>query len=103
MGMLDLKGIEIVMKKLGDETQPGEIRFTASRGGENRFSYYFNGQLIFTFGLTRGSRQKSKHFHYVPRQMHLQRRQYQELHDCPMSKAEYNQHLVDSGKVRLKQ
>jgi len=99
--MLDAKGIEIVMKKLKDETQPGEIRFTTSRGGENRFSYYFKGQLVFTFGLTRGSRQKSKQFHYVPRQMHLQRRQYLELHDCPMSKASYNQLLIDAGKVRF--
>ena len=100
--MLDLKGIESVMKKLKDETQAGEVRFTASRGGENRFSYYFQGQLIFTFGLTRGSRQKSKQFHYVPRQMHLQRWQYKELHDCPMSKAEYNQLLIDTGRVRIK-
>jgi len=98
--MLDLKGIERVMKKLGDEAQAGELRFTTSRGGENRFSYYFNGQLVFTFGFTRGSRQKSKQFHYVSRQMHLQRWQYKELHDCPMSKAEYNQLLVDAGKVR---
>jgi len=99
--MLDLKGIERVMKKLGDESLAGEIRFTAGRGGENRFSYYFNGQLVFTFGFTRGSRQKSKQFHYVPRQMHLQRGQYKELHDCPMSKAEYNQLLFDAGKVRI--
>lgn len=101
--MLDLKGIERVMKKLSDEAQAGEIRFTASRGGENRFSYYFNGQLVFTFGLTRGSRQKSKQFHYVPRQMHLQRGQYKELHDCPMSKTNYNQLLIDSGKVRIQE
>jgi len=71
--MLDLKGIEKTMKKLKEETEEGEIRFTTGRGGENRFSYYFKGQLVFTFGLTRGSRQKSKQFHYVPRQMHLQK------------------------------
>jgi|GEM_PF-2535019 len=100
--MLDLKGIERVMKKLEDETHPGEIRFTTKRGGENRFSCYFKGQFIFTFGLTRGSRQKSKQFHYVPRQMHLQRWQYKELHDCPMSKADYNQLLIDTEKVRVK-
>lgn len=99
--MLDIKGVERVMKKLEEKTQAGEIRFTASRGGENRFSYYLQGQLVFTFGLTRGSRQKSKQFQYVPRQMHLQRWQYKELHDCPMSKAEYNQHLIDTGRVRL--
>jgi hypothetical protein len=102
MVMLDLKGIDRVMKKLGDESQAGEIRFTTSRGGENRFSYYFQEQLVFTFGLTRGSRQKSKQFNYVPRQMHLQRWQYKELHDCPMSKADYNQLLIDIGKVPVK-
>jgi hypothetical protein len=101
--MLDIKGIQQTMKKLEDEAQPGEVRFTVSRGGENRFSYYLHGQLVFTFGLTRGSHKKSTQFHYVPRQMHLQRRQYKELHDCPMSKADYNQLLIDSGRVRTGQ
>lgn len=100
MLMLDLKGIQRTMKKLEDEAQPGEIRYTSSRGGENRFSYYLEGQLVFTFGLTRGSRQESQQLHYVPRQMHLHRWQYKELHDCPMSKAAYNQVVIALGRLR---
>ncbi len=61
--MLDPKGIQPTMKKLEDARESGEMRFTSGRGGENRYAYYFAGQLIFTFGLTRGSRQKSKQFH----------------------------------------
>lgn len=101
--MLDLKGIEKTMKKLEDNEAEGDIRFTTSRGGENRYSYYLQGQLVFTFGLTRGSRQKSKQFLYVPRQMLLQKWQYKELHNCPMSKAEYNRLLIDNGRVRMDQ
>ncbi|MDI6793895.1 MAG: hypothetical protein QME81_13700, partial [bacterium] len=75
--MLTLEGIKVVMAKLNAQeedgkTIEGEVRFDSSRGNENRYSYYYKNQLVFTFGITRSSRKKSKVFHYVPRQMHLQ-------------------------------
>ena len=102
--MLTLKGIQVTMNKLNRQLEngvpvEGEIVFNTRRGGENRYSYYYQGQLVFTFGITRGSRQKSKQFHYIPRQMHLQRQEYRRLYDCPMSKKEYNEKLIAEGKI----
>jgi len=102
--MLTIKGIKQTMDKLNrryenGEPVEGEIVFDASRGNENRYSYYYKGQLVFTFGITRSPRKKSKQFHYVPRQMHLQRQEYRRLYNCPMSKREYNE-LIAKGKIR---
>lgn len=103
--MLTLKGIKQTMDKLNrryedGESIEGEITFDASRGNENRYSYYYKGQLVFTFGITRSPRKKSKQFHYVPRQIHLQRQEYRRLYNCPMSKREYNEKLIAEGKIR---
>jgi hypothetical protein len=103
--MLTLKGIQQTMDKLNRRREDGkavegEIVFDASRGGENRYSYYYKGQLVFTFGITRSPRQKSKQFHYAPRQMFLQRQEYRRLYNCPMSKREYNEKLIAEGKIR---
>jgi len=73
--MLDFKGVKKVMKKL-EGGEEGEVQQLIGRGGEYRFSYYLHGQLMFIFGITRGSRKKSKHFHYIPRQMLLTHSQY---------------------------
>jgi len=103
--MLTLKGIQQTMDKLNrrredNEVVEGETVFDASRGGENHYSYYYKGQLVFTFGITRSPRQKSRQFHYVPRQMHLQRQEYRRLYNCPMSKRKYNEKLIAEGKIR---
>lgn len=103
--MLTLKGIQKTMDKLnqryeGGEAIEGEVVFDTSRGGENRYSYYYKGQLVFTFGITRSPRKRSKQFHYVPRQMHLNRQEYRLLYNCPMSKKEYNEKLIAEGKIR---
>jgi hypothetical protein len=103
--MLTLKGIQRTMDKLkrkseNGEAVEGEIVFDTRRGGDNRYSYYYQDQLIFTFGITRSPRKKSKKFGYVPRQMHLQQQEYRRLHNCPMSKKEYNEKLIEEGKIR---
>jgi hypothetical protein len=55
--MLTLKSIQRTMDKLNrgyenGEAVEGEIVFEASRDGENRYSYYYKGQLVFTLFLS---------------------------------------------------
>ncbi len=97
--MLDLKGIQTSMKKLGDSNVPGEMEHITGERKEIRYTYFFNQKMAFTFGITRSSKVKAKKFHYVPRQMHLTKHEYQELYECPMSKNDYNKKLIDSGIV----
>jgi len=102
--MLTLEGIKTAMTKLNLQEEDGriiegEVRFISSRGNENRYSYYYKNRLVFTFGITRSPRKKSKVFHYVPRQMHLQHHEYRKLYECPMSKREYNEKLMAEGKI----
>lgn len=93
--MLDLKGVMVTLEKLRDKNEPGEV---VSTQGANHpiYSYVLNGTEVFAFGITRSSKAKSKRFYYLPQQMGLSRAQYRDLHDCPMSKAEYNE-LVESA------
>lgn len=97
--MLDLKGIKKTFKKLSKKNEPGETVIQESGRPENRYSYFLNGKMAFTFGITRGSRGKSIKFRYVPKQMGLSASEYQKLHDCPLSKKEYNEILIESKKV----
>lgn len=94
--MLDLKGIKNTMKKLKKDDEPGEIQYIDHGRRERRYSYYLKGIMVFTFGLTKSSRANSIKFNYVPEQMHLKRSEYRKLHDCPMSKKEYNEKLIQS-------
>lgn len=96
--MLDLRGIKKTLEKLDDSDGPGRVE---SREGRNhsRYSYVLGGTLVFSFGVTRSSKSKSIAFDYVPRQMGLKRMEYRDLHDCPMSKEQYNQKMKESGKA----
>jgi len=98
--MLFPEDIQKTMRKLALEVEggakaEGEIRFTSERGGENRYSYYLRGKLVFTFGISRSSKSRSKKLYYIPRQMHLSNSQYKSLYECPMSKKDYNQVLLE--------
>ena len=97
--MLDLKGINKVFEKLKNTAIPGEIKIQDTGRNENRYSYHFNGKMAFTFGITRGSKSKSKKFYYVPRQMLISTKEYQKLHDCPWSKEDYNKKLNDLENI----
>jgi uncharacterized protein YceH (UPF0502 family) len=96
--MLDLKGIKKTLKKLKDTDEPGELVVKESGQKENRYSYLFDGKMEFTFGITRSSKAKSKRFSYIPGQMGLKRSEYKLLHDCPMSKKDYNNKLIELSK-----
>ncbi len=85
-----------VMKKFKDETEPGNIFFTKSRGNERRYSYHFQEKLVFTFGLTRSSKATSKKFSYIPRAMKITNKEYRELYKCPWKKRDYNQFITDN-------
>jgi hypothetical protein len=102
--VVTLTGIRRVMKKLEAQSsdalaKKARVAEVTGRGGETRFSLYYDSQLVFTFGITRSPRRRSKQFHYVPRQMHLQHREYSELHDCPMSKEDYVRLLLQRGRI----
>ena len=86
--MLDIDGIKIVLEKLKDKTEPGELKCIEGGRREKRYSYYYKGKLIFTFGLTRSSSAKSKKFGYIPRQMCLLTNEYRKMHDCSWYKKE---------------
>lgn len=92
--MLDLQGIRTTIAKLEKRNDPGEIKYVERGRKEIRYSYYYKGAMVFTFGITRGSQAKSKLFAYVPRQMHLKRQEYKLLYDCPMTKRDYNKKIV---------
>jgi hypothetical protein len=69
--MLFPDAIQKTMRKLAQEYEggvkaEGEIRFSSERGGENRYSYYLRGKLVFTFGISRSSRSRSKKLYYIP-------------------------------------
>lgn len=49
--------------------------------------------------LPRGSNAKSVRFDYLPRQMGLKRKEYRDLHDCPMTKKQYNIKMIESDRV----
>ena len=91
--MLDRKGIRKVMKKLENDRDPGEIEHIPEGRKEERYSYFLNGEMKFTFGLTRSSKAKSKRLHYVPTQMHLSTPEYSKLHDCTWYKKDLNKKL----------
>jgi hypothetical protein len=93
--MLDLKGISKTLAKLDDQGVPGHVDYHEGRK-HPRVSYILEGTEVFSFGLKRGSAAKSMEFDYVPRQMGLKRKEYRDLHDCPMSKEEYNKKLIAS-------
>ena len=99
--MLDLRGIKKTLEKLEKVKQedPGEIKCVEKGRAEVRYSYYYEGTMVFTFGITRGSQAKSKQFGYVPRQMLLEKKQYKLLHDCPWTKGDYNKEIIRKKKV----
>jgi hypothetical protein len=92
--MFDLKGINKVIAKLKNTEEPGTITYEDAGRKEIRCSYELNGKMAFTFGLTRGSRAKSKKYYYVPRQMGITNKNYRKLHDCPWEKQNYNKELI---------
>ena len=94
--MLDLKGIEKSLSKLKSNKEPGLLRREPSGRAEIRYSYVLNEEMVFTFGLTRSSKARSKKYHYVPHQMGLINKEYRMLHDCPWSKADYNNKLANN-------
>jgi len=98
--MLFPDDIQKTMRKLAQEFEggakvEGELRFSSSRGGETRYSYYLRGKLVFTFGISRSSRSRSKKLYYIPRQIHLSNNQYKSLYECPMSKKDYNDIVLE--------
>jgi hypothetical protein len=99
---LRLDGIKESMKKLGDKSicEIGDVDYCDNRGGENRYTYRYNKQTIFTIGFTRGSKKKEKYFSYFPRQMHLNNKDYKDFHDCTKSKEWYNSQLIEKGLIK---
>ena len=95
--MLDLKGIKKSLKKLKRKNEPGDLKIEEAGRPETRYSYYLDGQMVFTFGLTRSSKAKSKRFRYVPQQMGLTTQEYKNLHDCPWNKRDFNKKIYESG------
>jgi len=96
--MLDLDGILKTLKKLDDRTEPGCVEFREGKK-HSRYSYVLEETVVFSIGLTRGSSAKSMEFNYVPKQMGLNRKEYRDLHVCPMTKEQYNNKMFESGKV----
>ena len=96
--MLDLDGIKIVLDKLKDRNEPGELECIESGRREKRYSYYYKGKAIFTFGLTRSSSAKSKQFDYIPGQMCLLRGEYRKMHTCSWYKKQYNDKIDTIAK-----
>jgi hypothetical protein len=96
--MLDLAGVKKTLEKLDDKSLPGHVEYHERRK-HPRYSYVLEGTEVFSFGYTRGSKAKSKELTYVPRQMGLTRGQYRDLHNCPMSKEQYNQKIIELGKI----
>ncbi|MCX5847409.1 MAG: hypothetical protein NTW12_13795 [Deltaproteobacteria bacterium] len=96
--MLDLDGIKIVFDKLKDKDEPGELECIEGGRKEKRYSYYYKGKAIFTFGLTRSSSAKSKRFNYIPEQMCLLRSEYRKMHDCSWYKKQYNEKIDSMAK-----
>ncbi|MFA6413409.1 MAG: hypothetical protein WCW53_11995 [Syntrophales bacterium] len=96
--MLDLDGIKIVFDKLKDKGEPGEFEIIECGKKEKRYSYYYKGKAIFTFGLTRSSSAKSKRFNYIPEQMYLLRSEYRKMHDCSWYKKQYNEKIDSMEK-----
>lgn len=93
--MLDLKGIHRSLEKLKLRNAPGDLKHVSTGRSEIRYSYFLNEKMVFTFGITRSSKAKSKKFHYVPRQMGLTRQEFKKLHDCPWNKIDYNKKLSE--------
>lgn len=92
------------MDKLGSSTEngekiEGEIEFKDNRGKENRFTYWYKGRKVFTCGISRGSRKRAKNYWYVPEQMGLTNKEFKLLRECPMSKREYNEKMIEQGKI----
>ena len=85
--------------KKDDDNIPGEIKYITSRGNENRYSYYYEGKLVWTFGITRSPKKKEIDFKYVPRQMGLNNKEYRELEDCTKTKEDYNKLIIEKGKI----
>ncbi len=96
--MLDLKGILKTLEKLDDQSAPGRIDYHEGRR-HPRYSYVLEGTEVFSFGFTRSSSAKSMEFDYVPRQMGLKRKEYRDLHDCPMTKKQYNEKVIELGWI----
>ena len=97
--MHDLKGIEIVMGKLKEKGFPGELTHEPEGRAEIRYEYCLGKKMVFTFGITRSSKAKSKKFYYVPKQMQISGNEYAKLHQCPWKKPDYNNRLVELGIV----
>lgn len=97
--MLDLKGIMKSIEKLEDQKEPGKIEIEEGRK-HTRYTYILEGTVAFSFGLTRSSKAKSKTFYYVPQDMGLTMPEYRKLHDCPWTKKNLNEKLIQSGMVK---
>ena len=100
-----LDGIKKSMNKLNKqyengETIAGNIEFIENRGKENRYTYRYLNQTVFTFGYTRGSKKNEIPIRWVPRQMGLTNAEYNKLYDCSLSKKEYNSLMITRGKIR---
>ena len=104
MKCLRLKGIKKSMKKLNIQELNGKkiegnVIHISDRGREDRYSYIYNKKLVFTFGLTRGSKKKELPFYYVPTNMGINNNEYKKFHDCDKSKKELNNLLIEKGKI----
>ncbi len=102
--MLSLKDIIAATDKLGkreenSEKIDGEIIFTDNRGKENRITYFYKREKVFTCGISRGSKKRAKSYWYVPEQMGLTNKEFRALSECPMSKREYNEKMIKEGKI----
>jgi hypothetical protein len=59
---------------------------------------YHNGILIATFGIRRGSRKSLGHGH-IPGALHLRPNETLRLANCPLSREEWIQRLIDQGLI----
>jgi hypothetical protein len=57
-----------------------------------------DGVMIASFGIRRGSKEEGHD--YIPRDLHLQRKECWDLHDCALTKEGYLQLMRERGFLR---
>lgn len=91
--MPNLESIKRVMRKLEKDETPGVVDYQPTGRKEERYSYYLDGEMAFTFGITRSPKAKSKKFYYVSTQMGLTNKEYRDLDECTFFKKDLNEKL----------
>lgn len=67
------------------------------RNGHEGVDFYYNGRLIFSFGIRRGSKDQGHNF--IPRNMHLTQKECRLFRKCDISLARYIEILRERGLI----